>query len=509
MTVQMRDELVWQGVKFPTETEPLSYLPDRAERIPEFAESHTANWRRYLCNWALIEGRLYLTGIKARHASDGREVTLDDLFPQQVMEGRVIASWFTDSIELGAGAAVRDHWAVYGMHYRDRVSLHFEQGVFVRKTQERQQAYARGRPLTYAHATRNHIASPTGIWKPGMRVDFDLHFSDGLRPGTLELRLRQHAPLRSEPALPSLLEPFDKTLVLDANGTALKDLLTFIDALVAGNRRVSCDSGRQHAFESAPDSEATGSIWNWRMRCARSRSGMDATLVWQLECEEAGVWQHYTLVAPVHVICMELYTKLADYLSSPLYDPMGFETLRTEQGLGLLVRDKTSAEIREAMCGMSEEMLERLRVVLMQVALERKDTRSLHVRSWDDYVAAALALEELPRPYTQQELEDMGFEEAEYDWLRMTADPIRFDRGCFRPWRLDWTMGYGTAQAWDVMEQDARRRRLTENFVLDQWPGWKGEPISEAVPMKLGWLAKRVEKASLLWMDELDEDDLE
>ncbi|MBO5250849.1 MAG: hypothetical protein J6B31_02475 [Bacteroidaceae bacterium] len=92
MTLQITEELTYNGQKYKLYTEPLrSYLYDHPiKRTHSFS---TACWRGYIGHWAIEEDKLYLV----RLDSIDREPLLDKLFPGQE---KVFAEWFSGTITI-------------------------------------------------------------------------------------------------------------------------------------------------------------------------------------------------------------------------------------------------------------------------------------------------------------------------------------------------------------------------------------------------------------------------
>jgi hypothetical protein len=133
MTAQLGEDLMYQGQVLSMQTEPLAPFLDALPEPLEFEDFTTACWRRYVGRWEIIDGRLYLVGIKA-HWRDGTPVRLEQLFPGYGQ--RVFAHWFTGIIRSAQGEHLKYVHMGYGSTYERDLLLYFTDGVLF-KTETR------------------------------------------------------------------------------------------------------------------------------------------------------------------------------------------------------------------------------------------------------------------------------------------------------------------------------------------------------------------------------------
>jgi len=63
----------------------------------------SACWRGYVADWAITDGKLFLVDVEAYAGWLGsQEVTIEGLFGKAVVDGRVVADWYTGALHLEA-----------------------------------------------------------------------------------------------------------------------------------------------------------------------------------------------------------------------------------------------------------------------------------------------------------------------------------------------------------------------------------------------------------------------
>lgn len=125
MTAQAPEKLIYEGEQHSMCTEPLSQFVKRGGDIPEFAGYCSALWRGYIGTWEVIGTRLYLVGIDGT-LIDGKEATLEDLFPGY--PGRVFAHWFSGEVRLPQGELLNYVHMGYGSTFERDLLLTFKKG---------------------------------------------------------------------------------------------------------------------------------------------------------------------------------------------------------------------------------------------------------------------------------------------------------------------------------------------------------------------------------------------
>jgi hypothetical protein len=129
MTAQVPEHLSYQGQNLRLFSEPLySWLARRRNKHIRFKRRNTANGRGYSGHWEIIEDRLYLVSIRGTF-SDGRDVTLGDLFPES--PARVFANWVSGEILCPMGKILGYSHSGYSSIYESSLFLRFEQGILV------------------------------------------------------------------------------------------------------------------------------------------------------------------------------------------------------------------------------------------------------------------------------------------------------------------------------------------------------------------------------------------
>ncbi len=126
-TVQVPDNLIYQGERYNLLTFPLSpYLKEKFPRYP-FKMYHTANYRGYTATWEIDKNTLFLKSFGGN--LDGKRVGLDFLFPQQ--KGPVPATWFSGDLRAGQGQP--RHGPYRKMIYERELIFTIDQGKVVGK----------------------------------------------------------------------------------------------------------------------------------------------------------------------------------------------------------------------------------------------------------------------------------------------------------------------------------------------------------------------------------------
>lgn len=127
MTAQATEILHYKGQELDLAGEPLELFLTNSSWKPPFTNLSTACWRGYIGEWAIDQGRLYLTGI---HDPDLRQsVNLAKAFPDS--KGRVFAHWVTGEYRCPMGKLLNYvHMGYASLHEQD-LFLTFKQGELV------------------------------------------------------------------------------------------------------------------------------------------------------------------------------------------------------------------------------------------------------------------------------------------------------------------------------------------------------------------------------------------
>ena len=174
-TGQVSDRIRIGGKDFPLLANPLEdyYVGEREKERPYFPSIGTSNWRGYVATWEIREGSLYLVGIHAQRLvrpptqveieqehnkkkglpgwvpfdptkkyslirlvlqgdkSRWAPYELKDLFPTQVQDGRVFATWFSGELRVPEGELLQYVHMGYGSVYERERFIQVKSGVVV------------------------------------------------------------------------------------------------------------------------------------------------------------------------------------------------------------------------------------------------------------------------------------------------------------------------------------------------------------------------------------------
>jgi hypothetical protein len=128
VTAQFTEILYYRGQQLSMRTEPLFDYLYLMPTFPDFREKSTACWRRYVGKWEILLDRLYLIGINATY-NDGREVTLNSLFPG--FPDRVFAHWYSGVLNIPQGKMTKYVHMGYLSQYERNLFMAVENGVVV------------------------------------------------------------------------------------------------------------------------------------------------------------------------------------------------------------------------------------------------------------------------------------------------------------------------------------------------------------------------------------------
>ena len=118
-TAQDSDILVHNGKTYALFSNPLEdfYGADESKRPKFWVEPNTtstANWRGYVATWSIVGDKLYLSNIDSwfclptiKTETGCRQVTIGDLFGNDVVDGKVYASWVSDKLRVPDGKELK------------------------------------------------------------------------------------------------------------------------------------------------------------------------------------------------------------------------------------------------------------------------------------------------------------------------------------------------------------------------------------------------------------------
>jgi hypothetical protein len=117
MTVQKREQLLYKTELMALDTEPLEVYFKQTGQRPAFGFVATNNWRGYIGEWEIVDGKLYLKQLLQmgfRKTETGvalclvpNKISIVDIFPES--DGRVHADWFTGNLLCPQGDLLKDH----------------------------------------------------------------------------------------------------------------------------------------------------------------------------------------------------------------------------------------------------------------------------------------------------------------------------------------------------------------------------------------------------------------
>lgn len=138
MTAQIAEKLRYQGREVAMHTTPLEAYFAMGGYNPPFESSCSALWRGYVGRWEIVDGRLYLIGLRGT-LEDGTEASVATIFPD--FPDRVFAHWYSGTIRIPQGKRLEYVQESYDSTFEQDLVLDVERGV-VKSTQVRHNATA-------------------------------------------------------------------------------------------------------------------------------------------------------------------------------------------------------------------------------------------------------------------------------------------------------------------------------------------------------------------------------
>lgn len=137
MTVQTRERLLYKTEWLALETEPLEVYFKQIGQRPAFGFVATNNWRGYIGEWEITDGKLYLKRLLQMglgKTKDGVMLTLvpskikiSDIFPDS--ENEVHADWFTGELLCPQGELLKNHSRSFAPRYERYRVFTIEGGI--------------------------------------------------------------------------------------------------------------------------------------------------------------------------------------------------------------------------------------------------------------------------------------------------------------------------------------------------------------------------------------------
>ena len=129
MTAQIAESLIYEGKQVSMCSTPLSDYFAFGGKRPDFDTWYcTALWRGYTGEWEILDGRLYLIGLRG-YLEGGGEVTLADVFPDY--PNRAFAHWYSGTIRVPQGRQIEYVHMGFGSTYESDLFIELDRGVVV------------------------------------------------------------------------------------------------------------------------------------------------------------------------------------------------------------------------------------------------------------------------------------------------------------------------------------------------------------------------------------------
>lgn len=128
MTAQIAESLHYEGRSMAMCSNPLGDYFALADIHPGFAMNCTALWRGYVGTWEILDGRLYLIGLKGE-LEDGTRINLASIFPDY--PERVFAHWYSGKLRIPQGKLLQYVHMGYGSIYEDDLFIDIRKGVVI------------------------------------------------------------------------------------------------------------------------------------------------------------------------------------------------------------------------------------------------------------------------------------------------------------------------------------------------------------------------------------------
>lgn len=128
MTMQIPENLWYQGEEHCFRETPLKQFEEMGGKIPHSGILCSALWRGYVGTWEVRDDRFYLIGIDTT-LFDGRGLVLNDYFPG--FPDRVFAHWYTGTICVPQGEVIRTGRPMFFPTHEQDLFLTFERGRLI------------------------------------------------------------------------------------------------------------------------------------------------------------------------------------------------------------------------------------------------------------------------------------------------------------------------------------------------------------------------------------------
>ena len=126
MTAQIAERLHYEGEEHALCGCPLEHYFAMGGHRPDFQRTSTGLWRRYVGEWEVLGGRLYLIGLEGE-LEDGTAVSVATLFPG--FSDRVFAHWCTGTLRIPQGQVIEYAHMGFDSTYERDLLIEVERGV--------------------------------------------------------------------------------------------------------------------------------------------------------------------------------------------------------------------------------------------------------------------------------------------------------------------------------------------------------------------------------------------
>lgn len=139
-TGQGADRLIWNGDTLNFFTYPFNSHPDFIKLRPllfgtDSPPFNTGCWRGYIAEWEILNDTLYLSDLyTCDYPRDKTKADLEHLFPAQLKNGKLPASWFSGNLLIGRGKLLY-YTFNYISIYEKETELSMKNGIVI-KTQD-------------------------------------------------------------------------------------------------------------------------------------------------------------------------------------------------------------------------------------------------------------------------------------------------------------------------------------------------------------------------------------
>lgn len=137
MSAQDSEGLLYEGERYAMQATPLEDYFKQVGKKPMFSLFSTNNWRGYVGQWEIADGKLYLVqlmGMGLKKTDTGvllglvpNRIGVADIFPKS--DGRVLADWYTGQLRCPQGKVVEYYRGEFGALYERYLVIDIKAGI--------------------------------------------------------------------------------------------------------------------------------------------------------------------------------------------------------------------------------------------------------------------------------------------------------------------------------------------------------------------------------------------